>query len=149
MSDDSRYPKPLSAEIEKFIQNGCLGTFPDDQPIDWDQIKRRDIGPDAAQSAAEAVANIGKTTVQAEEDISDPVNHPYHYNSSPAVCECCSKRIECIDITRHMSFNAGNVVKYLWRAGIKDGQPHVGDLEKARWYLSDEINRIKAGQDNG
>ena len=25
--------------------------------------------------------------------------------------------VQCIDITRHMSFAKGNAVKYLWRAG--------------------------------
>jgi Protein of unknwon function (DUF3310) len=64
----------------------------------------------------------------------DPVRHPSHYTSHPS-------GIECIQITRHMGFNLGNVVKYLWRAGLKDGQPSLQDLEKAAWYLNDEIER--------
>jgi hypothetical protein len=67
----------------------------------------------------------------------DPVNHPSHYTSHPS-------GVECIQITRHMNFNLGNVVKYLWRAGQKDGEPTIQDLEKARWYLNDEIERRKA-----
>lgn len=66
----------------------------------------------------------------------DPVNHPPHYNSSPS-------EIECIQITRHMSFNLGNAIKYIWRAGEKDPKTKIQDLEKARWYLDDEIKRLK------
>jgi hypothetical protein len=61
---------------------------------------------------------------------SDPVNHPSHYNSHPS-------GVECIAIARHMSFNLGNVVKYLWRAGLKG--PDLEDLRKAKFYLEDEI----------
>jgi hypothetical protein len=69
----------------------------------------------------------------------DPVNHPSHYTSHPS-------GIECIQITRHMSFNLGNVVKYLWRAGLKDRAPTLQDLKKAAWYLNDEIQRVEAEQ---
>lgn len=66
----------------------------------------------------------------------DPVNHPPHYNSHPS-------GIEAIVITRHHNFNIGNVIKYLWRAGLKDGAPSLQDLKKAQWYLNDEIKRIE------
>lgn len=69
------------------------------------------------------------------------VNHPKHYNSAPATCSGCQRPIECIDVVRHMNFNLGNTIKYIWRA------PHKGktieDLEKARWYLDDEIARLR------
>lgn len=64
------------------------------------------------------------------------VNHPEHYNRHPS-------GVECIDIVRHMNFNLGNVIKYLWRAGLKEGNADIQDLEKAKWYLEDEINRVK------
>lgn len=64
----------------------------------------------------------------------DPVNHPEHYTSHPS-------GIECIEITRHMNFNLGNAMKYIWRAGIKSGSSDIVDLEKAIWYIQDEINR--------
>lgn len=67
----------------------------------------------------------------------DPVNHPKHYTSHPS-------GVECITITRHMSFNLGNVFKYLWRAGIKNSELTVQDLEKAEFYLKDEIALMKA-----
>ena len=62
----------------------------------------------------------------------NPVDHPKHYTSHPS-------GVECIQITEHMSFNLGNVVKYLWRADEK-GAP-IEDLEKARWYLDREISK--------
>ena len=70
---------------------------------------------------------------------SDPVNHPQHYTNSAAKCAACGCHIECIDITRHMSFNIGNAVKYLWRYQDKNG---LEDLKKARWYLDDAIKHI-------
>lgn len=65
-----------------------------------------------------------------------PVYHPPHYISHPS-------GIECITITRHMNFNLGNAVKYIWRAGEKGGEGNkVEDLEKAIWYLRDEVERL-------
>lgn len=66
----------------------------------------------------------------------DPVDHPSHYNQHPS-------GVECIDVVRHMNFNLGNVIKYIWRAGLKGTVPSVQDLEKAAWYLNDEIARRK------
>ncbi len=68
---------------------------------------------------------------------SDPVHHPKHYTSHPS-------GIECIDVTRHMNFNRGNAVKYIWRAGEKG--PAVEDLKKSIWYLQDEIRRLEKGE---
>lgn len=71
----------------------------------------------------------------------DQVNHPKHYTSDPS-------GIECIDITRHRNFNIGNAIKYLWRAGLKEDKDRklidkqVEDLNKAIWYLVDEIHRL-------
>lgn len=58
------------------------------------------------------------------------VVHPKHYNAHPS-------GIECIEVVRHMNFNLGNVVKYLWRADHKGAT--IEDLKKAAFYLNDEI----------
>lgn len=68
---------------------------------------------------------------------SDSVSHPPHYANG------WSNGAEVIDLTEHLSFCAGNVVKYVCRAGRKDPDKHVEDLEKARWYLDREIERVK------
>lgn len=65
----------------------------------------------------------------------DLVNHPPHYTSHPS-------GVECIEITRHMTFNLGNAMAYLWRNGLKDGAPAEQDLEKAIWHIKDEIAKI-------
>jgi hypothetical protein len=67
--------------------------------------------------------------------VEDVVNHPSHYTSHPS-------GIECIQITRHMGFNLGNALKYIWRAGIKDDAKHIEDLKKAVFYIHDEIKRL-------
>ena len=54
----------------------------------------------------------------------DMVNHPPHYKDESG--------IECIEVTKHMSFCGGNCFKYLYRAGKKDST--VEDLKKAKWY---------------
>lgn len=70
----------------------------------------------------------------------DPVNHPTHYTSHPS-------GVECITVVEHMSFNAGNAIKYIWRSGLKGGR--VEDLEKAAWYVNREIQRINERKGSG
>ena len=75
--------------------------------------------------------------------MTDAINHPAHYTSSPAKCEC-GRTIECIDITEHMSFPLGNTVKYVWRADLKHDDGGLEDLRKAAWYIDREIKRREA-----
>jgi hypothetical protein len=63
----------------------------------------------------------------------DKINHPTHYKYLG---------VECIEMTEHMSFCLGNVVKYVYRCNLKGG---VEDLKKARWYLEREIARREQG----
>lgn len=74
-----------------------------------------------------------------DSSMNSPVNHPPHYTSHPS-------GIECIDITEHMSFCLGNVLKYVWRSDMKGNA--VEDLEKARWYLDREIALRKKANRN-
>jgi Protein of unknwon function (DUF3310) len=67
----------------------------------------------------------------------DAVNHPRHYTSHPS-------GVECIEITRHMGFNTGNAMKYVWRADLKHADGGIEDLEKAEFYIKDEIAKRKA-----
>lgn len=85
------------------------------------------------QLAQEPVALTGVVQPPVHDD---PVNHPKHYTSHPS-------GVECIEVVRHMGFNIGNVIKYLWRAGLKGEDKEIQDLEKAAWYLNDEIQRRK------
>lgn len=51
---------------------------------------------------------------------------PSHYQFGAA---------QVIDITRHLDFCLGNVVKYACRAGRKGGESPMDDLLKAQQYL--------------
>lgn len=66
----------------------------------------------------------------------DPVNHPSHYTDT---------KIEVMDYIEDKGFNfaLGNAVKYISRAGKKDKNKTIQDLEKAEWYLNREIERLK------
>ncbi len=59
----------------------------------------------------------------------DMVNHPPHYTSHPS-------GIECIDVVRHMPYNIGVAMAYLWRHEQKGG---TEDLRKAIWHIEDQI----------
>ncbi len=58
----------------------------------------------------------------------DVVNHPNHYTDG---------KYEVIDFIHQYAplMDAGNAVKYISRAGKKDEDKYIEDLEKARWYL--------------
>jgi len=73
--------------------------------------------------------------------MNDPVKKPEHYNSHPS-------GVECITVAEHMTFCAGNAIKYLWRAGLKGNDVnHVEDLRKAAWYCEREAQRLERGID--
>jgi hypothetical protein len=69
-----------------------------------------------------------------EGQVSDSVNHPAHYTAY--------KGVEVIDLTEQMNFNKGNAVKYICRAGLKSPETELEDLNKARWYIDREIDRV-------
>lgn len=50
-------------------------------------------------------------------------------------------KVELIDLIERLTFNVGNAVKYLVRAGRKSESP-VEDLEKAIWYAERELFRV-------
>lgn len=66
----------------------------------------------------------------------DPVNRPAHYADS---------KIETIDFIedKKLNYHLGNCVKYISRAGKKDPNKTIEDLQKAAWYLNREIERLK------
>jgi len=68
--------------------------------------------------------------------MNDPVNRPSHYTDG---------KIEVIEFIedKKLGFCLGNSVKYIARAGKKDPSKHIEDLEKARWYLDREIEKLK------
>lgn len=71
-----------------------------------------------------------------EEIINDSVNHPSHYTDG---------KIEVMDFIedKQLNFARGNVIKYVSRAGKKDPNKELEDLNKAMWYLKREIERLE------
>ena len=71
--------------------------------------------------------------------MSNEKTNPSHYQFGSGV--------EVIQITQHLGFLLGNVVKYSARAGRKDGEDVLDDLYKARWYLNRQIEIEEALRD--
>ena len=68
----------------------------------------------------------------------DKVNHPAYYGGKNNPYEA----IKVIDAW-HLDFCLGNAVKYISRAGKKDPQTEIQDLEKAMWYIQHRIDQLK------
>ena len=63
------------------------------------------------------------------------VNHPNHYNDG---------KIEVIDFIedKKLGFCLGNAIKYICRAGKKDKNKEVEDIQKSIWYLHRYLENI-------
>ena len=68
-------------------------------------------------------------------DENNTTSTPPHYQGT----------IQPIDLinAQDLNFNLGNVVKYACRAGKKQGENILSDLEKAKDYINFEIERLK------
>ena len=50
----------------------------------------------------------------------------------------CGKYLEDFIYEKKLNFNMGSALKYLWRAGYKDGESLEKDLSKAEHYIKFE-----------
>lgn len=83
------------------------------------------------------------------------VNHPSHYNTNnPKIYVETDNglkevSIECIDVIRDMPSWKGNIIKYAWRAGLKEEagksiiDKEIEDLEKIKAYANDRIKQLE------
>ena len=69
--------------------------------------------------------------------MTEQVNHPQHYGGEDNLYEAI-KVIEAWDLDFHL----GNTVKYISRAGKKDIDKELQDLNKALWYLQRKIENL-------
>lgn len=73
----------------------------------------------------------------------DNVNKPAHYNSG---------RIEVLEFIedKNLPHHLACVVKYICRAGLKNPETEIQDLDKAGWYLQRwiELRKGIAGKPN-
>ena len=69
----------------------------------------------------------------------DPVHRPAHYANT---------KIEVANFIadRKLDYFLGNVVKYVARAGIKNPETELEDLEKAQAYLAMRIRMVKGDE---
>lgn len=65
------------------------------------------------------------------------VNHPSHYGG-----DVPHEAIKCINAW-NLNFNLGNAAKYICRAGKKNGESKLDDLQKAVFYLNWEIAKLR------
>lgn len=68
--------------------------------------------------------------------MSDAVNHPSHYTDGG---------IETIDFieAKKLPYHLGNAIKYISRAGKKDENKTIEDLQKAVWYIERYIKVLE------
>lgn len=68
--------------------------------------------------------------------MTDNVKHPSHYTYG---------KIEYIDfiLDKELDFSLGNAVKYIVRAGRKNPEKQIEDLQKAIQYIQFEIEHLE------
>jgi hypothetical protein len=69
--------------------------------------------------------------------MSEMVNHPNHYGGDNVY-----ETIKVIEAWG-LDFHLGNTVKYISRAGKKDTDKEIQDLQKAKWYLERKLEILK------
>lgn len=67
------------------------------------------------------------------------INHPDHYGGQENTYEA----IKVIEAWQ-LGFNLGNTLKYIARAGKKDNNTTLQDLQKAKWYLERQIQSLQS-----
>jgi hypothetical protein len=102
-----------------------------------DETRAHEAVPDYIKTvlAEGAKAFLGKSQADYPTDKNPAVHSPAHYTRGG---------IETIDFieAKGLNFHLGNTVKYVSRAGYKQ-DALLQDLEKALWYLTREIDRLK------
>lgn len=68
----------------------------------------------------------------------EQVNHPEHYGGAENQYEV----IKVID-NWQLGFSLGNAIKYISRAGKKNKEKEIEDLEKSIWYIRHHIDTLK------
>lgn len=64
--------------------------------------------------------------------MNDNVNHPKHYNNHPS-------GVEYKEISKWLSGCIVQAFQYVWRAGSKDDNPKEQDLQKAIFWINEEL----------
>ena len=84
----------------------------------------------------ETCSNANFTETEKVKKVYKPnINHPDYYLGT--------RKFEPIDVILDwdLGFCLGNAIKYISRAGRKDKNKTVEDLQKAKWYIEREIQQ--------
>lgn len=129
--------KGLSLGIHSELVDEKLGRYEMYADVDeGDDFTKFTVSKEDMKFIMDKLCEIKQSKEETKPLKDDPVNHPKHYTSHPS-------GIETIEITRWMNFNLGNSIKYILRSGKKSEDTAIQDLEKAVWYINDEIKRLK------
>lgn len=69
-------------------------------------------------------------------------NHPDPYGGDTVY-----EVIKVLEAWGILDFCLGNAIKYISRAGKKDGAKEIEDLEKASWYIRRRIEQLQVARD--
>ena len=91
---------------------------------------------------------VTKGEGKAANEKTEQVSHPSHYAWLKDLCG-----VEPIEICQHFDFSVGNALKYIMRKGkvernLTEKQQRIQDLEKAIYYLKNEIDLMKNDSNN-
>lgn len=88
------------------------------------------------EKTTHTISEFSTTFSEDAKEDSDFVNHPQHYRPGT---------YEAINVIREwgLNFALGNAVKYICRAGRKDPSKQIEDLEKAIFYIQNEVETLK------
>lgn len=125
---DFLYSKGYSDYDTEIFEERYLSDSPD--WYTWDETLSE---PRKVKWVEEGIGDAKSHQIQT---LGDPTN-PSHYTRF--------NNVEVIDLAEQLNYNKGNIIKYVSRAGFKLGQNEVLDLEKAKWYIEREIERVKRG----
>ena len=127
--------KQLLKTIQNDIKNidKCIDMCIDDDGIDYLKSIQKDLRKEEIKIVKQIA--IKKALKEKQPIISST---PKHYQGT----------IQPIDLinAQNLNFNLGNVVKYVCRAGKKQGENVLSDLYKAKNYINYEIERIKKNE---
>jgi hypothetical protein len=92
------------------------------------------------------VTAVGEDDSVVEMPLEDDAVNPQHYKglgqySAVHVIRRWSAHRRSLGLDG-VGFDVGNALKYIQRAGTKNGESEVRDLKKAVWYLSSRIHEL-------
>ena len=136
MSDKELLLKTIENDIKNIDK--CIDMCIDDECIDYLETIKQDMRIQELEILKRISINKlfkEKQTIQGATNMNKT---PSHYQGI----------IQPIDLinAQDLNFNLGNVVKYVCRAGKKQGENILSDLEKAQNYINYEIERIKKNE---